>query len=81
MRGVLGDRNDLKLLTGYADYIPNGFAHQRLCYRGHEGNGAGLGVRFVLSHDTISLYAPFVALKVTVLPKATVSVDVGLLMI
>ena len=78
--GVLRDCNDLKPLTGCADYIPNSFAHQRPCHWGYEGNRTALRVRFVLSHDTIFLYAPIAALKVTVLPKATVSVDVGLVM-
>ena len=59
--GVLRDRNDLKLLTGCTDYIPNSFAHQKPCHWGYEGNRTGLGVRFVLSHDTIFLYAPIVA--------------------
>jgi hypothetical protein len=58
---VLRDRNDLKLLTGCTDYIPNSFAHQRPCHWGHEGNGTGLRVRFVLSHDMIFLHAPIVA--------------------
>ena len=55
------NRNDLKFLTGYTDDIPNSFAHQRLCHWGDEGNGTGLGVRFVLSHDMIFLHAPIVA--------------------
>ena len=76
--GVLRDRNDLELLTGCSDYIPNSFAHQRPCHRGHKGNGAGLGVRFVLSHDMIFLARPSLRLKITVLPKTTVSVDEGL---
>src|SRR5216683_2741170 len=59
--GVLRDRNDLKLLTGCTDYIPNSFAHQKLCHWGYEGNRTGLRVRFVLSHDIIFLYAPIVA--------------------
>jgi hypothetical protein len=61
VRDVLRDRNDLKLLTGWADFIPNSFAHQIPCHRGHERNRTGLRVRFVLSHDTIFLYAPIVA--------------------
>jgi DNA invertase Pin-like site-specific DNA recombinase len=32
VRDVLRDRNDLKLLTGCADFIPNRFAHQKLCH-------------------------------------------------
>ncbi len=37
------------------------------------------GIRFVLAHDPIGLHTlPSLRLKVTVLPKATVSVDVGL---
>jgi len=59
--GVLRDRNDLKLLTGCTDYISNSFAHQKPRYRRYEGNRTGLGVRFVLSHNTIVLYAPIVA--------------------
>src|ERR1700687_2601327 len=59
--GVLRDRNDLKLLTGCADFIPNSFAHQKPCHWGYEGNRTGLRVRFVLSHDTIFLYAPIAA--------------------
>ena len=59
--GMLRDRKDLKFLTGCTNDIPNGFAHQKPCYRGYEGNRAGLGVRFILSHDTIFLYAPIVA--------------------
>src|SRR3981081_2134302 len=51
---------DLKLLTGCADDIPNSFAHQKPFYWGYEGNRTGLWVRFVLSHDTIFLYAPIV---------------------
>src|SRR6185369_15191923 len=51
----LRDRNDLELLTGCADHIPNSFAHQRPCDGGNEGNGTGLGVCFVLSHDMIFL--------------------------
>jgi len=58
---MLRDRKDLKFLTGCTDDIPNGFAHQKPCYRGYEGNRPGLGVRFILSHDTIFLYAPIVA--------------------
>jgi hypothetical protein len=58
---ALRDRNDLKLLTGRADFIPNSFAHQEPCDRGYEGNRTGLGVRFVLSHDMIFLHAPIVA--------------------
>src|SRR6202142_4628340 len=61
VRGVLRDRNDLKVLTGCADFIPNSLAHQKPCHWGYEGNGTGLGVRFVLSHDTIFLYAPIAA--------------------
>lgn len=30
--GVLRDRNDLKLLTGCTDDIPNSFAHQEPCH-------------------------------------------------
>jgi hypothetical protein len=59
--GVLRDRNDLKLLTGCTDDIPNSFAHQEPCYWGYEGNRTGLRVRFVLSHDMIFLHAPIVA--------------------
>jgi hypothetical protein len=59
--GVLGDRDYLELLTVFADYIPNGFAHQKRCHWGYEGNRTGLGVRFVLSHDTVFLYATIVA--------------------
>jgi len=59
--GVLRDCNNLKLLTGCTDYIPNSFAHQRPCHWGYEGNRTALRVRFVLSHDTIFLYAPIVA--------------------
>jgi hypothetical protein len=59
--GVLRDRNDLELSTGHADDIPNGLAHHKACHRGYEGNRTGLGVRFVLSHDVVFLYAPVVA--------------------
>jgi hypothetical protein len=34
----LGDRDNLQLLTGCTDHIPDSFAHQRLCHRGREGN-------------------------------------------
>ena len=61
VRDVLRDRNDLKVLTGCADFIPNSLAHQKPCHWGYEGNRTGLRVRFVLSHDTIFLYAPIVA--------------------
>ena len=67
--GVLRDRNDLKLLTGCADDIPNSFAQQKPCYWGYEGNRTGLWVRFVLSHDTIFLYAPIVTLEGHRAPK------------
>jgi hypothetical protein len=76
-----GGRSTRQVLDGWADYIPNSFAHQRLCHRRQEGNGAGLGIRFVLSHDTIFLYAPIVAPEGHRAAKATVSGDVGLLMI
>src|SRR5260370_38786237 len=56
--GVLRDRNDLEFLTGCTCHIPNSFAQQKPCHWGCEGNGTGLRVRFVLSHDTIFLYAP-----------------------
>jgi hypothetical protein len=59
--GVLRDRNDLKLLTGCTDYIPNSFTHQKPRHRRYEGNRTGPGVRFVLPHNTIFLYAPIVA--------------------
>ena len=58
--GVLRDRNDLKFLTGCADDIPNSFAEQRPRHGRYKGNRTGLGVRFVLSHDTIFLDAPVV---------------------
>ena len=61
MWNVLRDRNDLKVLTGCAYFIPNSVAHQKPCHRGYERNRAGLRVRFVLSHDTIFLYAPIAA--------------------
>src|ERR1700736_3975853 len=61
VRDVLRDRNDLKVLTGCADFIPNSLAHQKPCHWGYEGNGTGLRVRFVLSHDMIFLHAPIVA--------------------
>jgi len=61
--GVLRDRNDLELLTGCTCYIPNSFAHQKPCHWGCEGKRTGLGVCFVLPHDTIFLYAPIVALE------------------
>src|ERR1700737_1203980 len=61
VRDVLRDRNDLKLLTGCADFIPKSFTHQEPCHWGYKGNRTGLGVRFVLSHDTIFLYAPIAA--------------------
>src|SRR5258708_5812636 len=60
-RDVLRDRNDLKVLTGCADFIPNSFAHQKPCHWGYEGNRTGLRVRFVLPHDTIFLHASIVA--------------------
>ena len=66
---VLRDRNDLKLLTGCTDYIPNSFAHQKPRHRRYEGNRTGLGVRFVLSHNSIFLYAPIVAPKGRRAPK------------
>src|SRR5205085_11621900 len=44
-----------------ADFIANSFAHQKPCYWWYEGNRTGLGVRFVLSHDTIFLYARIVS--------------------
>ena len=58
--GVLRDRNDLKVLTGCADFIPNSLAHQKPCHWGYEGNRTGLRVRFVLPHDTIFLHASIV---------------------
>src|ERR1700738_4655330 len=58
---VLRDRNDIKLLTGCTCYIPTSFAHQKRCHWGYEGNRTGLGVRFVLPHNAIFLYAPIVA--------------------
>src|SRR5450631_1720179 len=61
VRDALGDRNDLELLAGCADFISNGFADQEPCDRGHERNGTGLGVRFILSHDSICLHAPITA--------------------
>src|ERR1700712_5757766 len=57
----LRDRDDLKFLTGEADDVADGLAHQQLGYRGNEGNRTGLGVRFVLSDDMIFLHAPVVA--------------------
>jgi hypothetical protein len=53
VRDGLRDRNDLKLLTGCANFIPNSSAHQKPCHWGYEGNRTGLRVRFLLSHDTI----------------------------
>jgi len=32
LRDVLRDRNDLKALTGCADFIPNSLAHQKPCH-------------------------------------------------
>ena len=32
VQDVLRDRNDLKRLTGCADFIPNSFAHQKPCH-------------------------------------------------
>jgi hypothetical protein len=58
--GVLRDRYNLKFLAGCIDNIADGFAHQRPCHWGYEGNRAGLRVRFVLSHDMIFLHAPIV---------------------
>ena len=49
--GVLRDCNNLKLLSGCTDYIPNSFAHQNPCHWGYEGNRTDLRVRFVLSHE------------------------------
>ena len=75
--GVLRDRNDLEVLAGCFDYIPNSFAHQKPCHWGCKGNRAGL--RVASSSPTIRYFCtrPSPRLKVTVLPKATVSVDVG----
>jgi hypothetical protein len=61
VQDVLRDRNDLKVLTGCADFIPNSLAHQKPCHWGYEGNRTGLRVRFVLPHDTIFLHASIVA--------------------
>jgi hypothetical protein len=61
VRDMLQDRNDLKVLTGCADFIPNSLSYQKPCHWGYEGNRTGLGVRFILSHDTIFLHAPIVA--------------------
>ena len=69
VRDVLRDRNYLKLLTRCVDFIPNSFAHQKPCHWGYEGNRTGLRVRFVLSHDTIFLYAPIAAPKGHRAPK------------
>ena len=78
--GVLRDRNDLKLLTGCTDYIPNSFAHQGPCHWGYEEIEPALGS--ASSSPTIRYFCtrPSSRLKVTVLPKAIVSVDVGLVM-
>jgi hypothetical protein len=68
-RYPLRDRDDLKLLTGCTDDIPNRSAHQKLRHRRYEGNRAGLGVRFVLANDTICLDAPIVAAEGHRAPK------------
>ena len=60
VRDVLRDQNDLKLLTGCADFIPNSLAHQKPRHWGYEGNRASLRVRFVLPHDAIFLHASIV---------------------
>jgi hypothetical protein len=52
VRDVLRDRNDLKLLIGGTDYIPNGFAHQKSCHWAHEGNRTGLSF-------TVAFFAGF----------------------
>ena len=67
--GVLRDRNDLQLLAGCADDIPDSLAHQKPCHRGYERNRAGLGVRLVLSDDMIFLYAPIVTPEGHRVPK------------
>src|SRR4029077_16213290 len=61
VQDVLRDRNDLKVLTGCADFIPNSVAYQKPCHWGYEGNRTGLRVSFVLPHDTIFLHASIVA--------------------
>src|SRR4051812_4538212 len=55
---MLRDRNDLKRLAGSTCDIPDSLAHQKPCYRGHEGNTASLGVSFILADDPVFLYAP-----------------------
>jgi hypothetical protein len=37
VRDMLRDRNDLKVLTGCADFIPNSLADQKACHWGYEG--------------------------------------------
>ena len=59
-QGLL-DRNDLELLTGRADHIPDSLAHQSPRYRGHKGNRTGPGVGFILAHDPVFLDAAVVA--------------------
>src|SRR6266481_2904596 len=63
VRDVLRDRNDLKVLIGCANFIPNSLAHQKRCHWGYEGNRTGLRVRFVLPHDMIFLHTSIVALE------------------
>jgi hypothetical protein len=77
--GALGDCNDFEFLTGCTDNISNSFPIKAL-HRGYEGNRAGLRVRLVLSTIRYFCTRPSSRLKVTVLPKATVSVDVGSVM-
>src|SRR5258707_11112168 len=78
--GVLRDRKDLELLTGCTCYIPNSFAHQKPCTGDTKEIEPALGS--ASSSPTIRNFCtrPSSRLKVTVLPKATVSVDVGLVM-
>src|SRR6266850_3458491 len=74
---VLRDRNDLKLVAGCADDIPNSFAHQRPRHGDAKEIEPALGS--ASSSPTIRYFCrrPSSRLKVTVLPKATVSVDAG----
>ena len=57
---ALRNRDDLKLLVGCADPVPNSFFHQALPL-GIRRKSSGPRVRFVVSHGWIFLHAPIAA--------------------
>jgi hypothetical protein len=78
--GVLRVRNDLSLLTGCADFIPTALPIRSLASGDTKEIEPALGS--ASSSPTIRYFCtrPSSRLKVTVLPKATVSVDEALVM-